>query len=1132
VNSVTICSGGSATLTATPSQAGGTYAWSNAAPTASITVSPTATTTYTVTYSLGGCTPAINTGTVTVSPAPTVTVNSVTICSGESTTLTATPTELGGTYAWSNAATTASITVSPTATTTYTVTYSLGSCTPAINTGTVTVNPAPTVTVNSVTICSGGSATLTATPSQAGGTYAWSNAATTASITVSPTATTTYTVTYSLGGCTPAINTGTVTVSPAPTVTVNSVTICSGGSATLTATPTQTGGTYAWSNAATTASITVSPTATTTYTVTYSLGGCTPAINTGTVTVSPAPTVTVSSVTICSGETTTLTATPTESGGTYAWSNSATTASITVSPTATTTYTVTYSLGSCTPVINTGTVTVSPAPTVTVNSVTICSGETTTLTATPTELGGTYAWSNAATMASITVSPTATTTYTVTYSLGGCTLAIGSGTVTYSSPSVSISPTSATINSGQSTSFSATGSPSGGSYSWSNGSTTSALTVSPTTTTTYTVTYNLNGCTTTATITVTVNPAVILTVNSTTICSGANTTLTATPSITGGTYAWSNGGTGQSITVNPTSNTPYTVTYTLNGGTTTAVGTVTVNQTPIVSATTGSATICTGQAAAISSTVSIPNGTYLWSNGSTTSSISVSPTVTTSYSYTYTANTCQSISNSITITITVNPTPTLSLSTATICSGQSTTITPTASPTGGTYLWSGGQTTSTITVSPTATTTYSLLYTLNGCQATSQSIITVNPIPNVSVSPTTICSGSTGNLTAVPNIGAGTYIWSPGGATTNTITVSPTTTATYNVTYTLNGCNGTGNAVVTVTPAPTLTLNDVSICNGDLANLTVVPSIPGGTYLWLPSGQTTTTISLSPTTTTSYTVQYTLGNCPVVSEIATITVNQSPQVTFLANQLSGCAPLNVQFENTSGIQTGAIWNIEGTTFNSTNLNYTFTQPGCYDVSLTLTNNACASTFSVNDLICVEAVPFASFIPSSYELTSSPQSIIFTNTSTGASTYNWIFGNGNVSTLTNPQQVFNTIEGSEVWLYAYAPNGCYDSTMLFIPYEEGLVYYIPNTFTPDGDNYNQTWKPIFTSGFDPYNFELKIYNRWGEVVFESYNASIGWDGSYSNKGVKVQDGAYIYLITYKNPINDKRTTINGLVNLIR
>src|SRR5213075_2629697 len=359
---------------------GGTYSWSpGGQTTSSITVSPASTTTYSVTYNLGGCSNT-GSGTVTVNAAPSVTVNSQTICAGQSATLTATPSTGGGTYLWApGGQTTSSITVSPASTTTYSVTYNLGGCSNT-GSGTVTVNAAPSVTVNSQTICAGQSATLTATPSTGGGTYLWApGGQTTSSITVSPASTTTYTVTYNLGGCSNT-GSGAVTVNAAPTVTVNSQTICAGQSATLTATPSTGGGTYSWSpGGQTTSSITVSPASTTTYTVTYNLGGCSNT-GSGTVTVNAAPTVTVNSQTICTGQSATLTATPSAGGGTYSWSpGGATTQTITVSPASTTTYTVTYTLGGCSNT-GSGTVTVNAAPTVSVNSPTICTGQSATLT--------------------------------------------------------------------------------------------------------------------------------------------------------------------------------------------------------------------------------------------------------------------------------------------------------------------------------------------------------------------------------------------------------------------------------------------------------------------------------------------------------------------------------------------------------------------------------------------------------------------------------------------------------------------------------------------------------------------------------------------------------------------------------
>ena len=98
-------------------------------------------------------------------------------------------------------------------------------------------------------------------------------------------------------------------------------------------------------------------------------------------------------------------------------------------------------------------------------------------------------------------------------------------------------------------------------------------------------------------------------------------------------------------------------------------------------------------------------------------------------------------------------------------------------------------------------------------------------------------------------------------------------------------------------------------------------------------------------------------------------------------------------------------------------------------------------------------------------------------------------------------------------------------------DEEMVFYIPNSFTQDQDEHNQTWGPIFTQGFDPYNFELEIYNRWGELIWLSYNASARWDGTYG-PSIQAQTGIYTYKIGYKMKDNDKRISVFGQVNLIR
>jgi gliding motility-associated-like protein len=99
-----------------------------------------------------------------------------------------------------------------------------------------------------------------------------------------------------------------------------------------------------------------------------------------------------------------------------------------------------------------------------------------------------------------------------------------------------------------------------------------------------------------------------------------------------------------------------------------------------------------------------------------------------------------------------------------------------------------------------------------------------------------------------------------------------------------------------------------------------------------------------------------------------------------------------------------------------------------------------------------------------------------------------------------------------------------------PESTELIYYVPNAFTPDGDEHNQMFQPIFTSGHDPFDFHMIIFNRWGEVVFESYDADVGWDGTYANH--LAMDGIYVWKIEFKHLNVDKRTVLTGHVNLLR
>jgi gliding motility-associated-like protein len=95
-----------------------------------------------------------------------------------------------------------------------------------------------------------------------------------------------------------------------------------------------------------------------------------------------------------------------------------------------------------------------------------------------------------------------------------------------------------------------------------------------------------------------------------------------------------------------------------------------------------------------------------------------------------------------------------------------------------------------------------------------------------------------------------------------------------------------------------------------------------------------------------------------------------------------------------------------------------------------------------------------------------------------------------------------------------------------------IYFVPNAFTLNADQHNQTWKPVFTSGFDLYNFDLYIFNRWGEIIREIHGAIVGWDGTLGMTGTKCQDGVYAYIIGFKAINDDKKYELNGHITLAR
>lgn len=485
----------------------------------------------------------------------------------------------------------------------------------------------------------------------------------------------------------------------------------------------------------------------------------------------------------------------------------------------------------------------------------------------------------------------------------------------------------------------------------------------------------------------------------------------------------------------------------------------------------------------------------------------------------------------------------------TICPGQSATLTAN-SPGATTYAWSNGATTSSITVSPTVTTSYTVTVTApaaNGATGTGTATAIVTVLPSTSpqcgctVTASNngpVCVGSTFNLSA-SNVNGGSFIWTLAGNqignTQNLSNIPAASVGSFPVTVTATDNLGnvcTGTTTVVVNPLPTVFAgNDQSTCLGG----SVTFSASGAsTYQW--TGGIQNGVPFSPGSSSTYTVTGTDQNGCVNSDDASVTVLYAQMPSISPSVSLGCVPTQVSFTNNYSQATNCVWDFgNNETINScAGASTVYDQVGCYDITLTQTDTqGCDTTVTFNDVVCIEDVD-ASFYVNPGTIGPGNSAVSFFNNSSNAVSYSWDFGDGDTSTVFEPFHIYGTNlqSGYVATLVVTSEAGCLDSTTMPILYEEQLIFYVPNSFTPDADEHNQLFVPVFTSGFAPNNFEMTIYNRWGELIFESRDHTKGWDGSYGLKGGVVQAGLYTWIIRYKPKNTDEKLVVNGFVNVLR
>jgi gliding motility-associated-like protein len=1066
------------------------------------------------------------------------------ICQGDCTTLTADV--IGGCglaplYAWSTGQNTQSINVCPTTTTTYTVTIT-EQCSGFSDQASVTVNVLPpsdpgTASASSLLVCDGETVDLNLVGH--GGNVQWQSAPNSGGpwtniggvnavpFTTPPiNATTCYRAQVS--GCGPAqfSNIVCVEMAPLPILTVSNETICEGQSTTLTSNVNLPGGIYSWSPSGQTTAdlINVSPNTTTTYELTYDLNGC--VVNAqGTVTVLPQPTtLNLTNQTICAGDNAVITANPDVPGGNFTWTpNVSTTNTATVSPpVGTTTYTILYGVSGC-EITETVDVTVNDVPTIAIEDANICAGDQATLTAIVNMTGGNFTWT----------------------------------------------PTGATSNS---------------------------ITESPANTTTYTVNYDVNGCSNTAQGTIFVHEIPVAGFNFTNVCDGLALNMNSTSTVGGGSSItstqWDINSNGTiDYTTNNISHTygthgTYNVTLfveTNQGCTDQITQAVEVFPNPVIAWT--STPLCLGNPTDFTDNTTVPGGgniaNWSWNFDDGNTSTQQNPqhlyanpgfydvvlTVTTD-------NGCTA-SQMNQIEIYGNPTAAFQIGHDCYYNAINFTNQSTANATLITWDFGDGNTSTQGNPShqynsPGAYNVTIFISTIDGCAdtLTQTAYAYAQPQPAFTVNQQCLGTASTfANQSTIANVDGDqitNWDWNFGDGNSSTAnapvhnyqqdgvyTVTLTTTSNF-------GCTNSITGTAEVYPLPQVNFSPTDVCLDFATQFTDLSTVTSGNttnniinWNWdfgngATSNQQNPVHIYNQSGTFNATLTVTTNNGCTGSATNVVTVYPKPLAAFLGDSLEGCSPVCFNVSSTALVNNPSYiesweWQLtNGQTYTGTSIQDCFINNTANAISLGLsltvtTNHGCVDTHFEPNYINLYHNPIADFnyFPDQPNVINSE--VAFTNTSINGDMFIWTVPEVGNSTQANPTFAFpNDAPGTyEVTLVARTNEGCTDTVSTLIRVEDQVVFYIPNAFTPDFDDYNQTFQPVFTAGFDPYDYHLTIYNRWGEIIFESYNATVGWDGTYgASSNEIVKDGTYIWTIAFREATTDRRHFQKGHVTLIR
>ena len=1140
-------------VTLTAATPGGTWSGTgiNNAATGSFGSTTLAANTYAITYTTSGNCPRTFNQNIVVNASTNATITAAGPFCSDDAAVILTAAQTGGTWSGPGITNASTGAFNPgTANASSTITYSIGGPCPSSDTQIIIVNSLPDGTITPAGPFCQSSLPFTLTAASPGG--AWSgtgiNNASTGSFGSTTLAANTYTVTYNTGGNCPQVFTENIVVNANTNATIAAAGPFCADVAPVILTAAQAGGTWSGTGITSAATGAFNPATANTgnNVITYSIGGPCPSTDNQTILIYDVPDGTITPAgPFCQSELP-VTLVAASAGGTWSGTgiNNTSTGAFGSSTLAANTYTINYNTGGNCPHDFTETIVVNANVDATITPQANICADAAPITFAAADLGGVWSGNGISDAALGTFDPASVipSLQTITYTISGAcpdsdtetieVYAVYDGTITPAGPfcqaDLPVTLVSAT------TGGTWTGTGFNNTANGSFGSTTLAAS-------SYLVTYTTDGsCPRVFNETIIVNANVDATISNVSALCADVAAFNLTAVDPGGTWS----GTGitdaiagtfdPSVVVNgtptitysiagacPSSDTQVITVYAVFDGTITPVGPFCQTDLPITM------------------TAATSGGTWSGTGINSASTGSFGSTSLAANTYTITYSTQGNCSLPYTTTVVVNANVDATISAVADLCNDAPAINLTAVDAGGTWSGQGVSATGTFTPNSVTPNTYTITYSIGGaCPDSDTQDIVVLDVPDGTITPAgPFCQNDLPQTLVAASVGGS---WSGTGinnAATGAFGAANTPAGNYSITYTTPGaCSNSFNQVIQVIANLDATIGAAGPFCEDASPYNLTAASAGG--VWSGTGAITAGGQISPSTLGAgpFTFNYNIDNNGCLSsDNIQVTVNALPQPSFTASTTNGCSPLSVTFTNTSNpLGSSCVWYVNGAPAGTGNsYSEIFTGSSCEDIGIMITDAAgCSQSMTMTDVVCVNPNPSASFTWSPIE----PMlggTVSFENTSIGGTTYTWDI-NGQGASGESVSYNVPSVESGEfqACLEVVGPGGCMDAQCYTVVLSSESYIFVPNSFTPDADGTNDVFAPVIAGLTSDYRYTFRVYDRWGEVVFETNDPNDVWTGNVHGGNYYAQPDAYVYEITLQLRAGEAPFRKVGSIILIR